>query len=108
MKSLKNILFILAFLIVILICILVMSIKNDSMTANIYKDGKLFKTINLKNVKESYTINIEEHNTVLVENGKISMYSADCPDKLCIKQGKITDFEIPIVCLPNKIIIRIE
>lgn len=35
------------------------------------------------------------------------MQSANCPDKLCVKQGKISDIG-SIVCLPNKVIIEID
>ena len=107
MKVLKNILFMVFFLLVILILVFVM-MKQDGEVANVYCDGELIESINLSEVKESYTIDIKGHNTVLAENGQISMLKADCPDKLCIKQGKIKNADYPIVCLPNKVIIRIE
>ena len=34
------------------------------------------------------------------------MESADCPDKLCVKTGKIKDNSHDIICLPNKV--RVE
>jgi hypothetical protein len=79
---------------------------QEKLIAEISMDGKLLYTIDLNKVTQSYTINLP-HNTVLVEHGKISMHDADCPDKLCIKQGPISNGTFPIVCLPNKVIIRI-
>ena len=35
------------------------------------------------------------------------MEYADCPDKLCINQGKITDSSKKIICLPNKVIVEV-
>jgi hypothetical protein len=36
------------------------------------------------------------------------MIDADCPDKLCEKQGKISKNGQSIICLPNKIVIKIN
>ena len=33
--------------------------------------------------------------------------SADCPDKLCVKQGFIDRPVLPIACLPNRLVIRL-
>ena len=80
--------------------------------ANIYVDSKLYDSIDLSKVENSYTIDIQvaadKHNIILVEQGAISMQSADCPDKLCVKQGKIQNGTYPIVCLPHKVIISFE
>lgn len=76
-------------------------------TALIYVDGELYRRVELNGVEESYTIAIGEGNTALVEEGGISMHSADCPDKLCVKQGRATVLQ-PVVCLPNKVTIIVE
>jgi hypothetical protein len=47
-------------------------------------------------------------NVLTVKEGKAYMTYADCPDKLCINQGKISLSGERIVCLPNKIMIEIE
>lgn len=80
---------------------------QENYIASIYLNGELIETINLNNVKKSYEINLP-HNTILVENGDISVIHSDCPDKLCVKQGKISDNIFPIVCLPNKLVIEIK
>ena len=33
---------------------------------------------------------------------------AGCPDQVCVHQGFIADGTVPIVCLPNKLIIEIS
>lgn len=75
--------------------------------ALVYLDGELYAEIDLSAVSESYTLPIGEGNTALVEPGRISMHSAECPDKLCVKQGHATLLQ-PVVCLPNKVIVVIE
>ena len=74
--------------------------------ACIYEDGELIHKINLSNVTKPYTI-IIGGNTVLVEKGQISMLEADCPDKVCVKQGAISDGARPIICLPNNVLIKL-
>ena len=46
-------------------------------------------------------------NTILVEPGRIRVDKADCPDQICVHQGFIDNGTVPIVCLPNKLIIEI-
>ena len=47
-------------------------------------------------------------NRVWVQEDLVFMDSANCPDQTCVKQGVIRDGSVPIVCLPNKVIVRIE
>lgn len=45
-------------------------------------------------------------NTIRIENGTICVSDAECPDKTCVKSGILKSEGLPIVCLPNKLIIR--
>ena len=82
------------------------NIEQDELTAEIYVDGRLMYTLDLSKVTEEYTIELP-HNTVLVGEGEISMLSADCPDQICVRQGVIRNGIQPIICLPNRVEIRI-
>lgn len=44
--------------------------------------------------------------TVTIKNGKTWVVFSPCPDKTCIKMGKIPDNTDFIACVPNKIVIR--
>ena len=46
-------------------------------------------------------------NTLVIKSGKAYIDHANCPDKLCINQGKISKTGERIVCLPNKITITV-
>lgn len=70
--------------------------------------GQETARINLDAVVEAYEYQISPGCTALVEHGQISMCRADCPDKLCVARGVLSDGFAPIICLPNKVVIRIE
>lgn len=47
-------------------------------------------------------------NELVIENGAAYLSDADCPDKLCVKMGKIRYDGETIVCLPHKVVIEIQ
>lgn len=74
-------------------------------------DGQEFRRIDLSRVTESYDIEISTkygHNTVHVAPGSIAVTRADCPDGICVAQGDIDRGGIPIVCMPHRLVIKIE
>lgn len=79
--------------------------KNQGEYALIISDGKEYMKIPLdKNI----SVSVKGKNTVTVEDSEVYVSYADCPDKLCMKQGKIGNNGGVIVCLPNKMTIKIE
>ncbi len=48
------------------------------------------------------------YNLVRVENGKIMVAEADCPDEICVYTGAINKPGEIIACLPHGLIIYIE
>ena len=103
----SNKIWIFFFSVVLLVCIAAICFLlfiSNAQTAVIYVDGKEFCRVDLSHVTESYTIPLDG-NTILVEPGGISMQSATCPDKLCIRQGTLHSVG-RIVCLPNRVVIE--
>lgn len=88
------------------------SLKNEKSIANIYQNGVIIKSIDLSKVDKSYEFDVEGENggsnTIKIENCGISITCSDCPDEICINTGVIKDGVVPIVCLPNKLLIKIE
>ena len=85
--------------------------NTDQQIANIYVDGVCIRSVDLSSVKEPYEFTVETasgSNTVRVEPGRIAVISADCADETCVHTGWIGDQVIPIVCLPHRLVIRIE
>lgn len=85
------------------------AVDENSKIAYIYSDNKLVREYVLTDdVKDEVEIKTDTgFNTLHVEDGQIWIHDASCPDKICIHQGKISrDGEI-IVCLPNRMLIKI-
>ena len=82
-----------------------------SPVARITRDGVLLEEIDLTTVDQPYTLTFEDEsgrNVVTVEQGRIRVSEADCPDRVCVNQGWISDGTVPIVCLPHRLMIEIK
>lgn len=83
-----------------------------SYTAYVYRDGQLLQSIPLEQVRESYRFTVDAadggRNIIEVSPGGIAIVEADCPDKLCILQGRVTDSLLPITCLPHRLVIELK
>ena len=79
--------------------------------AYVYSDDVLVNTISLNDAAEPYTFTVETadggYNVVSVKNGEIGISEASCPDLVCVHTGYIHSSALPVVCLPNKLVIRI-
>ena len=42
-----------------------------------------------------------------IKDGSASIIEASCPDLLCVKQKEIREAGESIICLPNKLVIRV-
>lgn len=79
--------------------------------ANIYLDGELIKSVDLAAVDGAYSFTVESAggvNIIEVEPGRIRVSNADCPDGVCVRHGWLSDSAEPIVCLPHRLVIRLE
>ncbi len=110
MKHKHFILIILLIVVLSIIATAILNNKKDGSIAEIYSNNTLIHTVDLNTVTESYEIPVKkdgQENIILIEKDKISVKSADCPDKLCVKQGSISSSSYPIVCVPNNLYIKI-
>ena len=74
--------------------------------AQIYLDGELYKTVSLN---EDTTFLIEDQYTseITVKNGSISFSASNCPGQDCVHSGSIHTTGRSLVCLPNRVEIRV-
>ena len=83
----------------------------DRPVARITLNGTLVNEIDLTSSSLPFTVTYDGpggfSNTMVAEQGRIRVESAGCPDQVCVNQGWISDGTVPIVCLPNKLIIEI-
>ncbi len=72
--------------------------------AEISSEGSLLHTVDLR-IDQEFTVDTANgHNVITVENGKIAVTEANCPDHHCMQRG-FCNSGTPIVCLPNKLVI---
>jgi hypothetical protein len=81
--------------------------SGEEPTASVYLEGELLYSIDLSQVESGYSLPVGEGNTLRVEPDGVRMEWANCPDQLCVKQGKISKGGRPIVCLPNQVMVTI-
>ena len=110
-----NRIWIVVFSFVALLCLgiwlFISNVSSQSLVVGIYKDGSLVEKIDLNSVTGEREITLSGDlgdNVILVSNGRIEMKSANCPDKICVEHGELKSSSSPIVCLPNKVVIKFE
>ncbi len=77
--------------------------------AEIYYDNVLVETVDLEAGHER-TFSIPQKPSVVFQvdnDGNISFIESDCPDKICIKTGKLHTVGQSAACLPNGVVLKI-
>ena len=78
---------------------------ESSTHAEISSQGQVVKTVDLR-IDQEFTIELGDgFNVITVQDGKIGVTEASCPDHYCMKRG-FCDSGTEIVCLPNRMTIR--
>lgn len=93
------------FIAIIMIVVLALISRKGEDEVKIMSGGEEFASLPLNKDTE---ISVNGHNIVKIENGEAYVIYADCPDKLCMRQGKISDGSKVLVCLPNQMTVRVE
>lgn len=81
---------------------------QESTWVEISQDGTVLHRIDLANA-EPQTFEVEYHghiNTVQIDENGIRVLHADCPDQTCVNMGYLSENGLPIVCLPNHLVIQ--
>lgn len=101
---------ILIIIILLIVCTLLIFFKftnQDSNQALVYNDNKLILTIDLTKDKQYQVTGYNGKVNIEVNDKKIRVSSETSNYHLCSKQGYISKSWETIVCLPNKIVIRV-
>ena len=83
----------------------------SGMVANIYQDGLCIASFDLLQITGTEITTVEcdvGTNVIQIEPGRICVLEADCPDQVCVRAGWLTGSAAPIVCLPHRLVIRLE
>jgi hypothetical protein len=71
-------------------------------------DGTVVETLNLHKDADMVIDGYGGTDHLVVKDGYASITEASCPDKVCVRTGKIHRSGELIVCLPNRIVVTIE
>ena len=80
---------------------------SENCVAQIYMDSALIRELPL-DADISLDIEGEYRNTIIVENGSIRISESNCPGEDCVHSGSISSPGRSIVCLPNRLEIRVS
>ena len=79
---------------------------TENASVQIYQNGKMIHELPLY---ENRTVTIEGvySNTVAIRDGAVYMEESNCPGKDCVHSGSIEKPGRSIICLPNRVEIRV-
>lgn len=86
-------------------------VQRGGTVAVVQVQGRVYREIPLSEHQgtDTFTIRTDEgYNTVVVTEQAIGIVEADCPDKICIHEGFISNPGETTVCLPHKVMIEIR
>lgn len=73
----------------------------------IYEDGKIVREIPLTEEAE-FVVEGFYTNRIVVKDGKAAIVESNCPGTDCVHSGWIHESGRSIICLPNRVEVRIE
>lgn len=106
-KILAGTLIFLAVLAIIFQSLFLQSAKGERVLITV--DGELYASYEF--AEEIKTVEVETEfgsNTVKIDESSAWVEKASCPDKLDVKEGKISKTNQRIICLPNRLLIEIS
>ena len=106
-KYKKEIIMTASFLLIALISLLIITAtRKTGSYAEVYISDELVAEYPLD---EDGEYNLKDGNVLLViKDGSAYIEYSDCPDKVCVKTGRISRSGERIVCLPNKLTVIIR
>lgn len=102
-KTKRSIIFIIVSIVIILFVFLLFGNFKKGKYIEITIEDKLYGTYSLN---KEQTIKLD-NNIIEIKDGYAYMFEANCPDHTCISMGKIANNNQMIVCLPNKVIVKV-
>ena len=82
---------------------------NDGGVAEISVAGQHVKTVPLRDgYREEIRLEHGAHfNVVEIRDRQVRIREADCPDQICVRSGWVSLSQQQIVCLPNRLVIKV-
>ncbi len=87
----------------------VQAAKQDGGVVLVRKDGTFYQEYSLfENGVYRLDWENESYNVLVIQDGKVFVSDASCPDRLCVHERAISRTQERIVCLPNRMEVWIE
>ncbi len=80
----------------------------DGRAVEVQVDGTTVATLPL-DIDTTFVINGADggHNTLVIADGRATVTEATCPDGVCVRHRAIDRAGQSIICLPNKVVVRV-
>ncbi len=94
-----------------LMCMHLFLFRTDASVVVIEVNGKHWAQYSITELHTPKEVSVETEfgsNLLLLERERVSVLQSNCPDKLEIKAGAITHAGQQLICLPNRLVIRLE
>ena len=88
--------------------VMMLAARETGGTAVVLQDGQEIMRLPLEEDAEEVIAGEGGTNTVVIRGGTARVTEADCPDKVCVHTGEIRYSGQTIVCLPHKLVVKIE
>ena len=101
--------------IILFVIFLALSVSSYALLQKVFPPGAVVtikskgKTVYVLPLNKDKKVTIETSqgkNSVEIKQGRVRIADADCPRKLCMKQGWINRGSL--ICLPNRLIVTVE
>ena len=80
--------------------------SGDKLYAEVWQDDKLIERVELTDMTDR-TIDLDGHNVIVLSGKTAVMQSADCPDQVCVRTGRLTRAGQVAVCLPHRVVLKL-
>ena len=82
------------------------TVPDKNRIVQVYQDGALIRELPLDS-DASFGVSGQYANTICIKNGRAAIIDSDCPGADCVHSGWTDRSGRSIVCLPNRVEIRI-
>lgn len=74
----------------------------------VYRDKTLAVSYSLTENREEVLSYDGHFNILVIRDGMVFIRDADCPDRLCVNQGKIYADGQSLICLPHRLTVTVQ
>lgn len=82
------------------------SFSGDGDIVEIYLNNEIIHSLPI-NKEETILIEDKFKNTIVIKNNSVSVIHSTCPDGVCENFGSINGANESIICMPNRLIVKI-